>query len=560
MKKFFFICLATASITAGCKTPAEPISPTPPNPPEEETEKVTVVATLTDTGFTPAEKNGEENFSFRNGFTTGDRAGLYIIKDGQLIGTNLPLTYDGTVWKSAETEYIEGATYYIYYPRQEDDYMEDKIVPEANDADAFFGPVKEIWQAPAEQGNITGTIMPCDLTYATGTAVTKTDNTLSVSAALQHVMAVALWELPAGTKYTTPDGFSYQTPSDLQKVTYTLDGTKIQPGSLQGKFCFLYNPIRSSTIEITYTLNNTERNYTLQLDNEAGSYTTTLIDGGAKDGGTRAIAIGDLFYKDGSILPAEEAAKLPDGGALPGVAGIVFQTDPNRFSEAEKELLGTVHGLVVSTLLVPDISDPNGYMFWYFDKAADNWIRDESEEDPAYPGMYLPNIIDNDCVKCFELADADINGYANNRIIQTRWSEDFIAGWYPAFSNVADFENTVSVQDAVTSWWYLPSNGQWFDILRNLGGAELTSDGVHDYGGGDFYFNDLGELMNTLNASISKVAEAEKTPFSLADSYWTSSPCAENAARILYFYADGYAYCCLYGKNGACQARAVLSF
>ena len=163
-------------------------------------------------------------------------------------------------------------------------------------------------------------------------------------------------------------------------------------------------------------------------------------DGSWSDGGLRRI------YSDGSMeiaTPKPVPILKPESGASRTVIGIVFQTDPNRIGTAEKSKLGegNVHGLVMA---VKSIS------------GATTW-------GPNYAEVMTK------CDSKKKNYD-DISGYGNCEFIRNYYGH-FIN--HPAFKaadawNASDSEHKAPEN---TTGWFLPSSGQLWDIMQNLGGC-----------------------------------------------------------------------------------------
>ncbi len=561
-KMLFFACLAMAALV-GCGDDPKPVTPDPdpdkkPDkvPPAEEVVPVKIVGDFTDGGFVYAEGSGTPVF-LRKSFVDGDKAGMFIVKDGSVVEPNMPLTYDGSKWNGDEIVWEEGMVCHVYMPYQEDAVVVDKVDATAADADGFFAPLTDVWQPSSDQSDFAGSVVAADMMIATATVSEEAEGVLNLTADMEHILALAVWELPGGTRYTTSDGFRYSAPSDVSGFAYTMNSGAVTPGTFNGMPCFIYNPASVASIDVSYTAGGETHEFSIPLSGKRGTVANTVIGGGRQDGGTRDIRIGDLFYCDGSILPVEVAAELPDGGAMPGVAGVVFQTDIDRISLAEKEFLGEVHALVVAA----KVADPE-LLFWYC-KSQDDWTRDEGEEDPAFPGMVLPYIFDTDYIKCYELCDADIDGYFYSEVIRIRRENDVATGLYPAFQAAFDFGNEVNVSGSSvnTTTWYMPSVGQWHDIFRGLGNVTLdTGDGFESIGDGDFRWIGRTGLFASLNASLSKIPDDEKTLFNIWDGYWSSSQVSADNARCFYFYSEEIINNALYSKKGANYVRCVLAF
>ena len=233
------------------------------------------------------------------------------------------------------------------------------------------------------------------------------------------------------------------------------------------------------------------------------------------------LKIGDYFYSDGTWSDGGLRKIYSDGrreiaDPKPGpdrsggkvVIGIVFQTDPYRIGRAEKEALsGKAHGLVMA-LRTPTSIAPVAW--WKF-------RLDEQDE-----GL----------TKCLtkKLRYEDISGYGNCKHIRSnRGSLDD----YPAFKSAEEY----GVQaPATTTGWFLPSSGQWWDILQNLGSChalaqsdQQNSSATEDPDAAGFVWN--GNVAAALNGWLSEVAAEGKSTFDESMMwFWSSSE-----------YSNGYA-------------------
>ena len=238
-------------------------------------------------------------------------------------------------------------------------------------------------------------------------------------------------------------------------------------------------------------------------------------DGTWSDGGLRK------RYDDGSVAIAEpKPAPVmvnPTTGASRAVVGIVFQTDKSRIGAKEKEKLGgegKVHGLVM---------------------AVKNAATDRQRWGPY--GQ------DEGLTKCNTKADNynDISGYGNCEHIRTcRGNFDD----YLAFK-AADGYNTTCPVSATTTGWYLPSSGQWWDIMQNLGGCPALAklDEQTSSQSGDFTWSDQGDVLAALNAWMEKIATGSKDNFRNNDWIWSSSEYSDSFVRYWSVFSDGRVEC-----------------
>lgn len=202
--------------------------------------------------------------------------------------------------------------------------------------------------------------------------------------------------------------------------------------------------------------------------------------------------------------------------------------------EAEKEALRAKgvepHGLVIATRTPRQVTD---LFYWYMTPDYDS-SRDESE-------IGLPKLWDNfeegegKEHETYALVNNDLEGYKYNMAIRTERKADYEAGYYGAIKAAADFEIEVPAPAASTGW-YLPSAGQWFDVLRNLAGVELSDTEssfflIDDYG--NFSWMNKGHVNDILNECMVHVADNMKTPYASLgnqDQYWTSSTVSDDQA------------------------------
>lgn len=515
--------------------------------------------TLSDPGFTASDGSTGH---FSRTFMSGDQAGLFLVRDGQIVEDNVLLSFDGQKWTSEKEVGVSGEeTCFVYMPYSASaSGLVDKT---ASDAAGFF---KGLAKTQSVEDQSSFNLAEADVMVAAAPVV-KTETAVNVTATFEHSLSVAAWSLSDGTAYTTVNGFKYMTPSSYTNIEASLGGKTIVPGEYPSYNAYFYYPAEGMSIKVSYKDAGVDKSFDIPLSGKPG-VASFVNEGNVKDGGSRNLSIGDLYYSDGSILPVEkvkEMEKVPSG-----VAGVIFQTDRSRFSKKEKELLGDVHALVVSAKM-PEY-DGKTSVAWFDDypTGKDDGNRDESVEDPDFPGMYLPFIIDvKDYKKSYELNNADINGYWNNVVIRTRRAEDMKKGWYPAFSAAVEFGSKVAVP-SYTTGWYLPSVGQLYDILRNLGKADISVNTVKDFNGNGDLLVDASycaDMMEFLDSYIAKIPEAERDLFSESTgSIWSSSHSwtyfsngnISYAARLVSFYAGISTIS--YSTFGVADVRLVFAF
>jgi len=258
------------------------------------------------------------------------------------------------------------------------------------------------------------------------------------------------------------------------------------------------------------------------------------------------LKIGDYFYSDGTWSDGGLRKIYTDGSMhidyykpvpLRGktVVGIVFQTDKYRIGKKEKEKLGgedKVHGLVMA------VKNAN---------AAEKVIWSNESR-------YLDLL--NDCVSKSNNY-SDISGYGNCESIR---SLEGNFDKYPALQAVDGYNTTCPVPTTTTGW-YLPSSGQWWDILQNLGGCPALADGYQQTSSdiNEFFWSNQGNVPDALNKWMWGIDGWDK--FSYYHQFWSSSKFKGNTMR--YWVAnsyDGWISCRWGNVNFQLYVRPVLAF
>lgn len=474
---------------------------------------------VTDGGYTSAVENMKtrvETRAVENGYTTefteGDACGFYMVRGGKPVYSNVKLTAEkdaatgGIMWKTDGTTLaagMDGESYYLYYPYQAD--MAGKTATPAEGAvmtDAeFFKPLIDGWQ-PGDDQSTHAAYTASDLMTAGG-STTGTGNTIHLSFAMKHRMALAVIEMPK-TVYKFIDA---NVPDYTVGAEATFTGTAKPLRMADGTYRYL---VHSSmpTIEGCYDGGNREFTITTSASHPVvGEYKRYKVDGAAETIKNVTYAesgiarIGDFYCTKnngttGYLIPKEADETTVQAAK---VVGIVFQTDKSRIGAKEKEKLGgegNVHGLVMA---VKDIATRQAWGLFGMDEGL---------------------------TTCRTKADNynDISGYGNCEHIRTnRGNFDS----YPAFKAAYDYNTTCPVP-ATTTGWYLPASGQWWDILQNLGGCPALADVTQqtspdpDIAEG-FLWKSQGDVPAALNKWMENIAVGDKDTFNNLVSFCSSS-------------------------------------
>ena len=511
---------------------------------------------VTDGGYTSAVENMKtrvETRAVENGYTTefteGDACGFYMVRGGKPVYSNVKLTAEkdaatgGIMWKTDGTTLaagMDGESYYLYYPYQAD--MAGKTATPAEGAvmtDAeFFKPLIDGWQ-PGDDQSTHAAYTASDLMTAGG-STTGTGNTIHLSFAMKHRMALAVIEMPK-TVYKFIDA---NVPDYTVGAEATFTGTAKPLRMADGTYRYL---VHSSmpTIEGCYDGGNREFTITTSASHPVvGEYKRYKVDGAAETIKNVTYAesgiarIGDFYCTKnngttGYLIPKEADETTVQAAK---VVGIVFQTDKSRIGAKEKEKLGgegNVHGLVMA---VKNIATRQAWGLFGMDEGL---------------------------TTCRTKADNynDISGYGNCEHIRTnRGNFDS----YPAFKAAYDYNTTCPVP-VTTTGWYLPASGQWWDILQNLGGcpalADVTQQTSPDIAG-EFLWKSQGDVPAALNKWMENIAVGDKDTFNNLVSFCSSS---EHSKYHTWYWIlnnfQGMVRCIWASKfDGSDNVRPVLAF
>lgn len=541
MKKIF---LKYVSVAAACLLSASCAQDEPAMPNHQAFE-----ITVTDAGYTTDSRAAEQGLTTI--FTDGDQIGVYAVKNGAIVNgiDNICLTAkgddDNLTWvvpQGIELSAPAGVTFYAYYPYTAQ--LEGTYDLTATEANEFFADIEKNWTVNKDQSSYDN-YTASDFMTAKGVLSAK-----NLDFSMKHRMTLLKVYLP-GEKYTFDN-----TPEIPDYVVSVSSNAAFNNGvkpmvAADGAFVVLANPAKTDDMTVAGSYNNgvAQRSFRFVSKAAAGTVNSYRVDGGFKSH-NHTLQIGDYFLADGNLLSkdatAEEVAKAD-------VVGIVYNIDPSRIGDAEKNALGgVVHGSVMATLLV---TEPyNGSLIWC-----------ETTNDDTQIG--LSAVLGGDGHETAAKALKEISGYADlqNVMLRSTNPADFEAIYNTSLFG-KDFNDADKLK-ALTTGWYLPAFGQVADICRNLGGAELTSEDVTPSSWADvFFWAGKGAMTDNINAYMSKIPQSKCTYIAINHWYWASTQISKQYAVIYNITNSAAATLQTVNfsggtkNNNANRCRAVLTF
>ena len=339
-----------------------------------------------------------------------------------------------------------------------------------------------------------------------GTAWTDTSIDTDPDAAVTYRITapegVTIKAASGGTLTNNGDG-SY-TLSDGNAVTITATSTYIK--SIKG----LYDVAGNGTT------------YTLKSDLLIVEY--SLADA----------RVGDFYCRndknEGYLIPGDASLTTEQQTAC---IGIVYSTDVSRIGTAAKQALNK-----------KDVSTPHGLVM-ALTNASEGCRWGESGKDENSVGADGEPFKEN-TDKVYKMYN-NVDGYGETHWIIDTYGRDgntALKDTYTAFYHASRYGTAESSTEKYaaptnTTGWFIPSMGQWWDILSNLGGIDLTShrDDTSDY---TYISGAASTAVANMNRYLEKISDA--TPFSRGTYFWSSSECNGDNACYVNFYSDGYLY------------------
>ncbi len=247
-------------------------------------------------------------------------------------------------------------------------------------------------------------------------------------------------------------------------------------------------------------------------------------DGTWSDGGLREWTGDSIIVENPKPLPLSDKK----------VIGIVFQVDSNRIGDREKEFLKEI-----------GISHPRGLAM------AVECIDNGTAYAWAGWNRKIGPISETSMKECF----LDIEGLA---------ATERYENWYPAISAVINQNKKDSSTQHERTPWFVPSTGQWWDILQNLGGASIlgTKWAQNETIRGDFFWNKQYDICDHLNFWMQGIPEGERNLFgSKYDHYWSSSEFNKFRQRYIgIINKEGYLYMDWNSKGYHHKIRCIVAF
>lgn len=464
-----------------------------------------VHATISSFGNLPVQEKPMVRTPTENGFetqfNTGDAIGIFAVKNGAILDeiNNIKLTYSEIngkgVWTPPANTTLywydgEGVSYIAYYPYKDgvtiNASQSNEDILKSLAANDLLAPITD--QSDAEKYTSS------DLMTAIGTLTVDTKDPykkiLSLNFKHQFTLLVLQPQVHVGCFESVGAVFKYRNLSTTPAIDKNVKSVIVNGVNAcrmgNGSYRAIVLPNEAKRISGSYTTTDRDsNNKTVTYSGSETSFTagncyTLTVNSQVRGEGstTRELAPGDfVFHGNNGIEVYPGDGLLDTNGKIPGHAeavGMVITCDPVKMTDLECKAKGWDHAYVMG-----------------LDNIKDSfWGPNDSINEP------IPEMTKNDQI------EYNMNGYSETKTMLNTHTSNLEK--YGAFKLIKEYREQNPVPASVNrSPWFIPSIGQWFDMLVNICGRNPR----------DFKFNledhDCGsETLSKLENQLAKVGRA----------------------------------------------------
>ena len=486
----------------------------------------------------------------RTKYDPNTSAGLFVVNEkNKVIEANVQLTYDGTSWSlpaGSKLKFSPQYNYFVYYPYQSKGLpgapAEETEATEENvaSADNFFAGAIATWKSNniAADQSTPEKMNACDLQIG---MATLDDDGCSVSFKMEHAMGLAVlnretksvpkhYTLSGYPSYTWDNGTTTLIPSptlsNSQKLyaTTNTQGVKVIPPSAESTFSSASpeDDAWSGDVKITAAANG------------VGTGTATIK--ATKVDYTYTMEVGDIYYSDGAITKPkdEDISAARANGKTP--IGVIGYLGNNKWTESGTGSGYGGHALVMclktieSTGSTKDAQEGKNVEA-YIGKRY-KWYSPPSSNSDMDTGRKL---YVNSKKKIVDSKDQIYgSGYTDTNYLITKWGLKAEAAYW------AKNYNTLPAPSSKCTGWFLPSAGQYYAVMTNLG-APFSDDWTGIWDGNTSthpksgFFDNMYTVTTNINNKLKTVGDFYYTEFfgSVNTWAWTSSEFSPTGAVLV---------------------------
>ena len=478
-----------------------------------------------------AEGSAFTSEKLKSSYASGDALGMYIVdKNHKVVKANVQLTTtDGKNWNFSSSQKFIGSLsydYFLYYPYQTgglagapnegDAVSVNSGTNQISASDFFAGAITEWGKSLKTDQGDDGKFNSCDLQIGKG-ELAESSSTVAFPT-MTHAMGLAHVKLGKRTlhnrvtTYISNNNFGTVDPytwgSNIAYASSEVDGRKLFPLAKYDYACIVSPGISTEFNTASGVKNAWEKALTFTPStNKVQMLEALVADTGSGSTEYYTIQLGDIYYNDGSIshdLDETITDKYYPVGIIVYLAkdnGVDGKLDYWVETNTKNADVGG-HGLVMCLKTIGSTGPTNfgNNYVWYSSNinAGLDYVRSKSD---------LVNSKNQDYG----------SGYTNTNYLINKWGAAAAAAYQA--KNYKEFP----VNSSQCTGWFLPSAGQYYAALSQLGGGGMSS---------NWEFSTYINVTTEINDMLEKVGGSNYTYF-FQKGYiwaWTSSEYYSNYA------------------------------
>ena len=473
-------------------------------------------------------------------------AGLFVVnEDKTVIDANVQLTYDGTSWslpKGSKLKFSPKYCYFVYYPYQSDglpgapakgtEATEENVAS----ADNFFANAIATWKSSkiATDQSTKEKMNACDLQIG---MASLDDNGCSVSFKMEHAMGLAVlnresksldhfYKLKGYEDYTWSNGSvpttANGTISSGQKLFSTIATQGIMVVAPNSTVTFTNTSTDKDewkTKSVPITINEGNKVYSGEAKLKLQHYDET----------TYTMDVGDIYYDNGGITkPSKDEIVAARKNGLTSI-GIIGYLGNDYWTEKDVVISGKPVGGHALVMCLKTIGSTGST------KAAQEDFKNNGAggaKVKAYIGtryVWYSSNSDTGRRPFVDSKDFIVNsnnqtygsGYTDTNYLINKWKSEAAAAFQ------AKIYNTLPAKSSKCTGWFLPSAGQYYAVMSQLGGG-ISPDTWEI----NEFFGNMKTVTNNINNKLEIVGDSNYTEFfgDINTWEWTSSEFSSTTA------------------------------
>ena len=459
--------------------------------------------------------------NLKDSYVSGDALGMYIVdKNHKVVKANVQLTTtDGKNWNFSSSQKFIGSLsydYFVYYPYQkgglagapkEGDAVSVKSGTNQISASDFFADAIREWgeSLKTDQGGDVN-FNSCDLQIGKGeleeSSSTVAFPTMTHAMGLAHVK-LGKRSLSSGVTYISKNDFGpsiapYTWGGNIAYASSEVAGRKLFPLAKYDYACIVSPGISTEFNTASGVKNAWEKALTFTPStNKVQMLEALVADTGSGKTEYYTIQLGDIFFNDGSITHDLKDVEISEDHCPVGIVvylakdnGVDGKLDYWVETNTKNADVGG-HGLVMclKTIGSTGPTDFGKEYAWY-----------PSNIDAGLTMVNSKDLIVNSKNQSYG------SGYTNTNYLINKW------GVAAAAAYLAKNYKELPASSAKCTGWFLPSAGQYYAALSQLGGSGMSS---------DWNFYTYINVTTKINDMLEKVGGSNYTYFFQKGYIWT---------------------------------------